>query len=87
MNCYSLREIPDWLCDLLEQDYNITTNNSNFGPWSNIFSHCRSIRIIPEKVMKNMRNDKMTGIYYGVAYSKPFGFNYCLDELVGIIGE
>ena len=83
-NCYSLREIPEWVGDLLEQDYNITSTNSGFGPWNSMFSHCRSIRIIPEKVIKSMRNDKMTGIYYGVAYSKPFPGLYCLDELLGI---
>ena len=83
-NCYFLKEVPEWLGDWLEKDRNIPKNNNVFGPWQGMFSSCHSLRTIPEKVMKNMRNDSMTGIYYGIAYSKPFPSLICLDELLGI---
>lgn len=82
--CSSLKEIPEWFIELLEKDYNLSTNNSTFGPWSRLFEYCFSIRKIPDRVMRFIRNDKMTGNYYGVCYSKPFGYMRCLDELVGI---
>lgn len=82
--CLMMREIPEWLIVLLEKDYNLTSTNSNFSPWSGLFDECFSLRSIPDRAMKAMRNDNMTGYYYGLAYSKPFNSLYCLDELVNI---
>lgn len=82
--CHRLREVPEWLVDLLERDYNLPVKNTTFGPWISLFEYCRGIRKIPERVMKSIRNDNMTGNYYGVCYSKPFGGMSCLDELVGV---
>lgn len=82
--CYRLKEVPDWLGDLLEKDYNISSNNTTFAPWDNMFNSCYSLRFIPEKVMKYIANPNMSNYYYGVVYSKPFSSCFCLDELVNI---
>lgn len=82
--CNRLKEVPNWLGDLLEIDYNISAKNTNFQPWGSIFYNCHSLRLIPEKVMKYIANPNMSGYYYGVAYSKPFQACSCLDELINI---
>lgn len=86
-NCYKIREIPDWVGDMLEEDASITSSNSNFNPWGSMFANCRSLRRIPDKVMKNMRNPNQSGQYYGILYGKPFVGCYCLDELVNILPD
>ena len=83
-SCMCMRDIPEWAIELLEADYNLTSTNSTFGPWNKLFNGCVSLRVIPDRVMKVIRNDNMSGYYYGVAYSNPFGNCGCLDELVNI---
>lgn len=82
--CYNLKEVPDWLGDLLEMDYNISATNTVFQPWGDMFNSCYSLRSIPEKVMKYIANPNMSNYYYGITYSKPFSGCRSLDELVNI---
>ena len=82
--CYCLKEVPEWLGDMLEADYNITGANQNFQPWGSLFSSCYSLREIPEKVMEFLKNKNLTSYYYGLAYSAPFKNCHCLDELINI---
>lgn len=83
-SCENIREVPEWCVDLLEQDYNVETANSTFGPWTRMFYDCCSLREIPERAMASMSNPNMTGNYYGLAYSTPFQGCASLDRLVGI---
>ena len=75
--CALMRDIPEWFINLLEADYNLSSPNSTFSPWYKLFNSCISLRVIPDRVMKVIRNDNMSGHYYGVAYSNPFGNCYC----------
>jgi hypothetical protein len=81
---YKMREIPEWFIRLFEEDAKITTSNPTFSPWKSLFASCYSLRKIPDRVMKSMRNPQITGNYYTVAYSKPFSNCYSLDELMNI---
>lgn len=84
-DCCMIQELPDWLGDLLEADYNITDKNNCWQPWENMFYNCANLRRIPDKVMRYLKNTSNTsGHYYGLAYSKPFGSCLALDELVNI---
>ena len=83
--CSMLQELPDWLGDLLEADYNVTGKNGSWRPWGDMFYNCTNLRRIPDKVMRYMKNTSNTsGYYYGLFYSKPFYNNRALDELVNI---
>jgi hypothetical protein len=82
--CYMIQELPDWLGDLLEADYNVAGTNGSWRPWAEMFYNCTNLRRIPDKVMRYMKNDNTSGQYYGLFYSKPFYNNQALDELVNI---
>lgn len=86
-HCHCVREIPEWVGDLLEADYTLGTSNSNFAPWGNMFSYCYSLREIPAKVIQYLKNPKQTGNYYGLAYSNPFNYCSCLNELKNIFPD
>ena len=84
-NCYRIREIPDWVGDLLEADYNVGSTNSTWQPWRDMFYECGNLRHIPDKVMRYMKNTSNTsGYYYSLVYSHPFRRCKALDELVNI---
>lgn len=86
-SCQMIREIPEWFINLIEEDYNLGGSNTTFGPWTSLFSSCYSLRAIPDRVMRSMKNNQMSGTYYGITYSKPFSFCYSLDELVNITAD
>ena len=78
-----LRELPEWLGDLMEQSYNISSGYV-FGPFSNMVGSCRSLRKIPDKVMKYMDVINPSGYYYVASYGTPFRGCSSLDELINI---
>lgn len=84
--CYRMREIPEWFIDYLEQSYNYGNNNSFFGgPAENVFQRCYSLRKIPDRAMKALGvNGTPSSNYYTFAYSKPFSYCYCLDEILNM---
>lgn len=83
-NCYCMREIPEWFIDLLEEQYNLTATNNQFGKWSSMLNSCYSLRQIPERAMRAIRNPNPSSNYYGVIYCKPFTSCFCLDELLNV---
>ena len=80
-SCWRLREVPEWVGDLLEADYALGTSNTNWAPWGGMFEQCYSLKEIPAKVIQYMKNPKLSGSYYGLAYSNPFANCTCLSEL------
>ena len=83
-NCQYLTEIPEWLIELLEYDFNLGTNNTTWAPWDGLFENCYSLREIPERVINTVYNPTATANYYTMAYSQPYSGCRALNKLVNL---
>lgn len=83
-SCSYLTEIPEWLIELLEYDFNLGTNNTVWAPWDGLFENCYSLREIPERVINTVYNPTATANYYTMAYSQPYSGCRALNKLVNL---
>jgi hypothetical protein len=86
-SCYKLKTIPEWLIELCEHNFNTAQSKgswTDFSPFQSVFSYCKSIRKIPERLMSVLWNPVATGDYYTVIYSRPFADMTAVDELLNI---
>lgn len=85
--CCMMREVPEWLNDILE--YNFFNNRGNhFGYFARIFSNCYSLRNIPEQIMKYIgQKDPQKAHYYTSYYQSWHSSLTCLDELNNVYCE
>ena len=73
--CYSLRYLP--------QFENFSFIDYNYAELQNFFTHCRSLRSIPEEFLKKLSTSKGNQPYYSLGYNS-FASCYSLDEIKGI---
>lgn len=87
-SCCRMTCVPDGIIEILKKDYELTSKtNNNFAPWGSMFQYCYSLREVPPDVIKYMRNQTQSGIYSGLAYSKPFQGCVCLEKLENVYPE
>ena len=77
-NCYKLRYLPQF------ENINLTYFQTYaYSNGSSIVRDCHSLRSIPEDLLKQLYQSKLTSVYNSIFYNN-FAYCYALDEIKGL---
>ena len=77
-SCYKLRYLPQF------ENINLTHFQTYaYSNGSSMFRDCHSLRSIPEDLLKQLYQSKLTSVYNSIFYNN-FAYCYALDEIKGL---